>query len=426
MRRHIALVCFVVVLSVLSCSTKHTTVMSRFYHGLTSRYNGLYNLEQAYITLRQKQVVNYTPDTLVSLPLDFADTLYVSEYRAIIERCESNILNHSLRRPPKGKKKSKQREYNPSMYAMWLLLAKSQFYTGSYAQAQSTLSHMRYLYSEERNKQLYLLLWQVRCSVALGYISDADILLHNISDKNILDLDRQTRLLYYYVMAELAVIRHDHSSVSKYIVSCLKLEKSIEIKSRLYGYLALLSRFEGDIETSLNLCGKAKKRTLNNDYRRIMSELMLYTKRKIADPLLPFCAKDTVPDSEEYSTMDPFRISLSPVVPIDRTFQIDWKKVYTDTHSGEDLEPRQPYVRIRVSRTSLSPSEFLFRLSSLHFKHFTQANLYIQMEDSDALDDYSFVIRGKEFYNASVFFSQYRDVLKRLLSDGLIEITLND
>lgn len=420
MRRQLVLI-ISVVLSLSACSTRQTTIWTRAYHSIASRYNGLYNAEQSYRLLRQIQISNnLPPKDSITLPLDIADTLLVSDYFAIIDKCERSILKHSLRRRPRGDKKTQHKEYNPSMYDIWLLLAKCQFYSASYSQAESTLSHALYLYSNEKYRQVELLFWQIRCLIALGRDSDAEVLLSVRDNQQLRGKGRELKLLYYYVMAELSVRKQDYWEAYRYMTLCIGLERRREVKSRLYWTLAQLPHIWQNKHQRLSLLKKAKRTTTNSKFRDIITEVILDKGKHVLHSLL----KDEMAiDSPK--DIDPFRVSLlsNNDTVSEQNYSIDWSRIYEiDSVSASKDRIQEPYLRLRVSKNTIALSELLFRLSSFHFKLFTQQNLHIQIE-SDTLGVYhSVLVKGFNSLQDPDIYAQYQYALRKVLADIPIEL----
>ena len=129
------LTALLLVVCVVSCSTKKNTGWTRFFQSTSTRYNVYFNAEQNYIEQLKQQEEKYEDN--------FTDLLYISPAQAYnnpkdpqpqgsfertIEKCQSAIQKHSIKTKPKrtpGKsndpkyKEFMQREEPPLPLCMW-------------------------------------------------------------------------------------------------------------------------------------------------------------------------------------------------------------------------------------------------------------------------------------------------------------------
>lgn len=132
------------------------------YHSFSAKYNTYHNGKTAFITGHLAQVNNHVDNYLQPIPLLInsnpkSQSLGSSNFNVAIEKAQKAIKNHSIKKKPKrspGQKLSEkeklfysQKEFNPFMHNVWMMLANSYFQKGEFMEAAGTYIYMERLYA---------------------------------------------------------------------------------------------------------------------------------------------------------------------------------------------------------------------------------------------------------------------------------------
>ena len=179
----------------VSCSTKHNTSATRFFHATTARFNTLHNGQMAYIEGVEAQEKGHQDDYTSLLPMYISMNkstagMGKSNYDQAIEKCEKAIKLHSIKKRPKVSNSSKRtpkqkeflqrKEFNPYLHHAWMLMGKSQFQKGEFIEAASTFNYITRLYSTQPEIYSVAKAWLARCYVALEWPYDAEDVLNKM------------------------------------------------------------------------------------------------------------------------------------------------------------------------------------------------------------------------------------------------------
>lgn len=179
----------------LSCSTKHNTSATRFFHATTARFNTLHNGQMAYLEGVEAQEKGHQDDYTSFLPMYISMNKSTAgmgkgNYDQAIEKCEKAIKLHSIKkrptvsnskkRTPKQKEFMQRKEFNPYLHHAWLLMGKSQFQKGEFIEAASTFNYITRLYSTQPDIYSVAKAWLARCYVALEWPYDAEDVLNKM------------------------------------------------------------------------------------------------------------------------------------------------------------------------------------------------------------------------------------------------------
>ena len=179
----------------VSCSTKHNTSATRFFHAATARFNTLHNGQMAYIEGVEAQEKGHQDDYTSLLPMYISMNkstagMGKSNYDLAIEKCEKAIKLHSIKKRPKVSNSSKRtpkqkeflqrKEFNPYLHHAWMLMGKSQFQKGEFIEAASTFNYIIRLYSTQPEIYSVAKAWLARCYVALEWPYDAEDVLNKM------------------------------------------------------------------------------------------------------------------------------------------------------------------------------------------------------------------------------------------------------
>ena len=172
-----------------SCSTKHNTAKSRWWHAFNARYNTYFNGSQAFIegSLEKENgnKDNYTElIPLYTVGNKQSRELGKGNFDRAIEKSEKAIKQHSIKARPewnKSRRKTEKdiewlsrREYNPFLWRAWLLLGKSQFQQGQFEEAAATFSYMSRLYLTQPAINGIARAWLAKSYVELNWLYDAE------------------------------------------------------------------------------------------------------------------------------------------------------------------------------------------------------------------------------------------------------------
>ena len=189
------MMCIMLFVLFVSCSTKKNTSGTRAYHALTAHYNTLFNGQQAYLEGFEAQSKGHKDNFNEVLPMYICTNkstagMGKSNFETAITKCEKAIKVHSIKKRPIVKGNSKRtekekaflarKEFNPYMYHAWLMMADAQFQKGEFFEAASTYNYILRLYSTQPDITSVAKAKLARCYVALNWPYDAEDLLNKM------------------------------------------------------------------------------------------------------------------------------------------------------------------------------------------------------------------------------------------------------
>ena len=189
------MVCIMLLVLIVSCTTKKNTSATRAYHALTAHYNTLYNGQVAYQEGFEAQSKGHKDNFNEILPMYICTNkstagMGKSNFETAITKSEKAIKVHSIKKRPvtKGNKKRTEKEkeflarkeFNPYMYHAWLMMADAQFQKGEFFEAASTYNYILRLYSSQPDITSVAKAKLARCYVALNWPYDAEDLLNKM------------------------------------------------------------------------------------------------------------------------------------------------------------------------------------------------------------------------------------------------------
>ncbi len=150
-------------LTLCNCaSRKHNTKQTRMYHSFSTKYNTYHNGKEAYVAGCLAQINAHKDNYLQPIPLlinsnPSSQKLGSTNFNRAIEKAQKAIKNHSIKKKPKrnpGQKLTEkerlfyeQKEFNPFMHKVWMMLANSHFQQGNFMEAAGTYIYMERLYA---------------------------------------------------------------------------------------------------------------------------------------------------------------------------------------------------------------------------------------------------------------------------------------
>lgn len=190
-----------VIVSVLSaCSTQKNTSASRFWHSFTAKYNTYYNGSQAYIegslAKENGNKDNYTEQIpLYTVGNKESRQLGKGNFETAITKAQKAIKQHSIKKRPewtKNRKKTEKdiewlnrREYNPFIWKAWMLMGRSQFYSGAFDEAAATFSYMSRLFRTQPAIYGKSRAWLAKCYIQQDWLYDAEDVIRNMKRDSI-------------------------------------------------------------------------------------------------------------------------------------------------------------------------------------------------------------------------------------------------
>jgi len=182
------------------CSTQKNTSTTRWWHSFNARYNTYYNASLAYIDGSLEKENGNKDNFTEIIPLYTVSNknsreIGKSNYEKAIEKCEKAIHLHSIKRRPEWTKNRKKtardiewlnrKEYNPFLWKAWLLMGRSQFYSGQFEDAASTFSYISRIYETQPAIYGRARAWLAKCYIEQDWIYDAEDVIRNMERDSI-------------------------------------------------------------------------------------------------------------------------------------------------------------------------------------------------------------------------------------------------
>ncbi len=244
----------VLVLIILSagCSTKKNTGLTRFYHGLTTKYNILFNGTESYKEGLKTYESAYTDDYSRVIPVfiygddELASSIKGSMDRTI-EKSTKSIKLHSITRKPDKEKKTLSRkdqsfydknEYNIYIDDSYLVMGKAFFYQADYESAIRIFDFITKQY-DDLNTIYMAYNWLVRSYVEINDFREAQ----NILDYLQTEIDYPEKLYFELnrTFADFYLKQQKYTEALPYVEESLNLAKRKKDKLRLTFILAQLN-----------------------------------------------------------------------------------------------------------------------------------------------------------------------------------------
>lgn len=258
------------VILVAGCSTKKNTGLTRFYHGLTTKYNILFNGTESYKEGLRTYDESYLDDYSRVLPIfiygddELASSIKGSMDRTI-EKSTKSIKLHSITRKPKKEKKIlskkdesfyEKNEYNIFIDDSYLIMGKAFFYQGDYESAIRIFDFITKEYDD--NKTIYLAYnWLVRSYVQINDFREA----RNILDFIQGEIDYPEKLIFELnrTYADFYLKQQEYLQAFPYVEEALNLAKRKKDKIRLTFILAQLNEETKNLRVASELYGEVVK-----------------------------------------------------------------------------------------------------------------------------------------------------------------------
>jgi tetratricopeptide (TPR) repeat protein len=218
--------------------------MSRFYHGLTTKYNILFNGTESYKEGLKTYEDSYVDDYSKILPIFiYGDDQLTSSIKPnmdrTIEKSTKSIKLHSITSKPekdKGAMSQKDKdfysknEYNVYIDDSYLIMGKAFFYQADYGGAIRIFDYIIKQFDDDETKYLAYN-WLVRANVEIKDFREAQ----NLIDYLMSDMDYPEKLNYEFnlTLADFYLKQQQFSEAEQYVGEALLLVKKKKERLRL-------------------------------------------------------------------------------------------------------------------------------------------------------------------------------------------------
>ncbi|MBE6267908.1 MAG: tetratricopeptide repeat protein [Bacteroidales bacterium] len=247
-------------LALCNCaSRKHNTKQTRMYHSFSAKYNTYHNGKQAYVAGRLAQIDGHKDNYLQQIPLlinsnPASQKLGSVNFNRAIEKAQKAIKNHSIKKKPKRKPGQKlsekerrfyeQKEFNPFMHKVWMMMANSQYLQGNFMEAAGTYIYMERLYATNPEVLAETRIRLSLCYSQLDWLYEAEELLSRVKRDS---LPSGLKYIWATANANLLYKQERYDEAIPHIETMLKRPKITRTeKAREYYLLGQLYMNRGD------------------------------------------------------------------------------------------------------------------------------------------------------------------------------------
>lgn len=254
----------ILIVAISGCSTRKNTGLTRFYHGLTTKYNILFNGTESYKEGVKKYEESFLDDYSQVLPIFiYGDETLASgtkpQMDRTIEKSTKSIRLHSItKKPDKGKggvsEKDKafynKSEFNNYIDDSYLIMGKAFFFQADYESAIRIFDFIIKQYDDEKTKYLAYN-WLVRSNVQLKDYREAQTIIDFLRS----DIDYPEKLSYQLnlTLADFYLKQQRFAEAEPLVVEALKTVKKKKEKIRLTYISAQLKEKLGKIKDASDL-----------------------------------------------------------------------------------------------------------------------------------------------------------------------------
>ena len=273
----LSLVCLVLAVVSLGCSTQKNTAASRNWQAFTTRYNVYYNGSEHYKEQLKQMEREYQDDYTRRVLMHPAEALAdpkmpqpKGDFKRTIEKMQKAIQLHSITKKPKRRSSTPKdkafrarEEFNPFLHNAWLMMGRAQYLGGDFLGAASTFfyisRHFRWLPQVVEEAQL----WQVRSYLAMGWLYEAENILTHIKRDKL--HGRALQEQYDFVMADYLVRSDKAAEAVPYLREAAASARGSQ-KNRLNFLLGQMYAYLGDKKAAYTAFSRAGKGS-STDYR---------------------------------------------------------------------------------------------------------------------------------------------------------------
>jgi tetratricopeptide (TPR) repeat protein len=251
-------------LILVSCSTKKNTAGSRWWHSFNARYNTYFNGSQAFIEGHLEKENGNHDDHTQLIPLYMvanknSKDLGKSQFDRAIEKSEKAIRRHSIKSRPVWKKNRRKtqkdiewltrREYNPFLWRAWLLLGKSQFQKGEFEEAAATFGYTARLYQTQPVILARARAWQAKCYVEMEWLYEAEDL---ITKQRRDSIPHRAAADWDYTLADYHIRSEHWPEAVTYLRKAIRHERRKKQRARMWFLIGQIESLQGHRQQAYN------------------------------------------------------------------------------------------------------------------------------------------------------------------------------
>jgi len=236
----------VIIPVMFSCSTKKNKWTNRTYHGITAKYNILFNGKESYksglFELNKNAKENYTRILPVFPRFQKTEAQAVApQMDRVIEKSSKAIKKHSIY--IRGK------EYNKYIPMAYQMMGEAFFYKQEYETAQRTFN---FIINNYKNPDVILeaSIWLARTSSELDEMTRADFLFEELKYKFEKSSSKKLKLLFNMAYADFFIKQESYQPAIIPIQDALMIKMPKDQKTRLLFILAQLYEKTGSFEAA--------------------------------------------------------------------------------------------------------------------------------------------------------------------------------
>ena len=267
----------------VSCSPKKNTKASRFYQGLTTRFNVHFNGYETYKESLAGMQNDYQDDYTrlvhlhpVSAYGNEKEPQPSGDFERPIEKSKKAIQLHSIKKKPKRDPKKmsnpkyrafvNREEFNPYIHNSWMLMGKSQFHKGAFLEASATFAYIirHFTWKEDVVKEARI--WLMRSYLEMGWLYEAEDAMHKLGLDSIPpSLNGHLAMAY----ADYHIRKGNYTEAIPYLKTSINAQKNKAQKIRQTFVLAQLYALTGEKQLSYATYEKVLK--MNPVYRTALN-----------------------------------------------------------------------------------------------------------------------------------------------------------
>ncbi|MCJ0741300.1 type IX secretion system periplasmic lipoprotein PorW/SprE [Pedobacter montanisoli] len=231
------------------CSTQKDTVVNRKLQNLSARYNLIYNSN---VLLN-----DYLEQVTQTTKYDFGELIPI--YYAPQPAGLNNEINNKTLDEIDAKARTIIAEKNFSNYIddAYLLLGKTNFYTGKYFNATEYFNYVANTYKKQHRVRLNALSWQARSYIELGNYEKALQIITALHKET--DSVKNQKSDAYATLAQMSIVTRNSKDAINYLQLALKQKPDTKDRIRWYYVLGQLYETEKDYGNSLVYYHKVEK-----------------------------------------------------------------------------------------------------------------------------------------------------------------------
>lgn len=250
------------------CSTKKNTATRRGYHAMTTKYNVYFNANESYKKgykkIEEAEKIDYS-NVIDMYPVSNSATKGVagSDMQRTQQKCEKAIKEHSIKKKPKKNYEKmrnpkyasfyNQEEFNPKMDDVWMLYAKSKYYSNDYLAASAMFTYITKHFSEDKALVAEASIWKAKSMKEMDWFYEAEDILKKVSDEA---FDERLNNLYSGAWADLLIAQHEYKEALPYLQTAIDTEKKKKTRQRFTFIAGQLYQALGEKEKAYEMYEK--------------------------------------------------------------------------------------------------------------------------------------------------------------------------